>query len=79
MSPDFNYSEVPATFLHCLNKQCKHSAKCMRYLVTAYVPGQLPGNQHREIQTILVRTKNPARTSWRIKETFRTRHHPPVG
>ena len=27
MSPDFNYSEVPATFLHCLNKQCKHSAK----------------------------------------------------
>lgn len=38
MSPDFNYSEVPATFLHCLNKQCKHSAKCMRYLVTAYVP-----------------------------------------
>ena len=32
MSPDFNYSEVPATFLHCLNKQCKHSAKCMRYL-----------------------------------------------
>jgi hypothetical protein len=38
MSPDFNYSEVPATFLHCLNKQCKHSSKCLRYLVTAYVP-----------------------------------------
>ena len=42
MSPDFNYSEVPATFLHCLNKQCKHSAKCMRYLVTAYVPDNYP-------------------------------------
>ena len=42
MSPDFNYSEVPATFLHCLNKQCKHSAKCMRYLVTAYVPANYP-------------------------------------
>ena len=42
MSPDFNYSEVPATFLHCLNKQCKHSAKCIRYLVTAYVPDNYP-------------------------------------
>ena len=42
MSPDFNYSEVPNIFLHCLNKQCKHSAKCMRYLVTAYVPDNYP-------------------------------------
>ena len=42
MSPDFNYSEVPATFLHCLNKQCKHSSKCLRYLVTAYVPDSYP-------------------------------------
>ena len=40
MSPDFNYSEVPATFLHCLNKQCKPG--------DSLCPGQLPGNQHRK-------------------------------
>lgn len=40
MSPDFNYNEVPLTFLHCLNKQCKKASKCLRYMVTAYVPAR---------------------------------------
>lgn len=40
MTPDFNYNEVPIPFIHCLNKQCKRSSKCLRYLVTAYVPAQ---------------------------------------
>ena len=47
MSPDFNYSEVPATFLHCLNK-----VQTLRQMYAlpgdSLCPGQLPGNQHRK-------------------------------
>ena len=39
MSPDFNYSEVPATFLHCQMYALPGDSLC---------PGQLPGNQHRK-------------------------------
>lgn len=33
MKTDFNYHSVPQNFLHCLNKECKLSAECLRYQV----------------------------------------------
>ena len=41
MKPDFDYSEVPYAFAHCFNTKCPRAAKCLRYLVTSYIPLQL--------------------------------------
>ena len=41
MQPDFDYSEVPYAFAHCFNTKCPRAAKCLRYLVTSYIPLQL--------------------------------------
>lgn len=36
MKEDFNYKEVPYNYIHCLHAQCRHSDKCLRYLITRY-------------------------------------------
>lgn len=40
MQEDFDYSSVPHNFIHCLNKQCRHADRCLRYQVTPYIPLQ---------------------------------------
>lgn len=34
MEPASKYESVPYNFAYCLNGQCKHSMKCLRYLVS---------------------------------------------
>ena len=34
MEPESKYESVPYGFAYCLNEQCKHSTKCLRYLVS---------------------------------------------
>lgn len=34
MEPESKYESVPKGFAYCLNAQCKHSAMCLRYLVS---------------------------------------------
>lgn len=34
MEPESKYESVPQGFAYCLNEQCKHSTKCLRYLVS---------------------------------------------
>lgn len=37
MKENFNYQNVPDTFLHCLHAQCPRSSDCLRFLVAAHV------------------------------------------
>lgn len=34
MDPNIKYESVPHDFPYCLNEQCKHSDKCLRYLTS---------------------------------------------
>lgn len=34
MEPESKYESVPQGFAYCLNEQCKHATKCLRYLVS---------------------------------------------
>lgn len=34
MNPNFKYKSVPHNFAYCLNEKCKHSTKCLLYLVS---------------------------------------------
>ncbi len=36
MKKKFDYSTVPANFMHCINKQCMRSNECVRYKVMDY-------------------------------------------
>ncbi len=38
MDENFNYSNVPNGFLHCLNASCQFADSCMRYQVGIRVP-----------------------------------------
>lgn len=40
MQENFDYSSVPHNFIHCLNGQCRHANRCLRYQVTQYIPVQ---------------------------------------
>lgn len=38
MHPNLEFESIPKTFPYCLNAQCKHSAKCLRYIVSKLLP-----------------------------------------
>jgi hypothetical protein len=37
MKENFNYKDVPANYMHCLNSQCPRSADCLRFQVALRV------------------------------------------
>lgn len=38
MSPNFKYESIPHQFNYCLNDQCKHAEKCLRYQASKLLP-----------------------------------------
>ena len=38
MSPDFDYTQFPYTFAHCLNSECLRAEQCLRRQVTLRMP-----------------------------------------
>lgn len=38
MSPNFKYESIPYQFNYCLNDQCKHAEKCLRYQASKLLP-----------------------------------------
>ena len=42
MNKDFDYKEVPSTYLHCLQEQCPRSAECLRFQVTLHIDPDIP-------------------------------------
>lgn len=38
MNPNINYESVPYKFPYCLNTQCKHAEKCLRYILSKLLP-----------------------------------------
>lgn len=42
MNDNFDYKEVPSTYLHCIHTQCPRSAECLYFQVTLHVDRDTP-------------------------------------